>query len=58
MATVVLDTSAAVDDFGWVAAPSYPGWWAQRVEPPEQITPELVEVDGVRFNRFIIAAMR
>ncbi len=55
MATVVLDTTAAVEDFGWVEAPSYPGWWAQRVEPPEQIRPETVEVDGVRFNRFIIA---
>jgi hypothetical protein len=54
-ATVVLDTTAAVDDFGWGDAPGYPGWWAQRVDPPEQITPEPVEVDGVRFNRFTIA---
>ena len=54
-ATVVLDTTTAVDDFGWENAPSYPGWWAQRVDPPEQITPEPVEVDGVRFNRFTIA---
>ncbi len=55
MAMVVLDTTAPVEDFGWVDAPSYPGWWAQRVEPPEQITPETVEVDGVRYNRFTIA---
>ena len=54
-ATVVLDTTTAVDDFGWEEAPSYPGWWAQRIDPPDQITPELVEVDGVRFNRFTIA---
>lgn len=54
-ATVVLDTTTAVDDFGWVTAPSYPGWWTQRVDPPEQITPELVEVDGVRLNRFTIS---
>ena len=54
-ATVVLDTTAAVDDFGWEEAPSYPGWWAQRVDPPEQITPEPVEVDGVRYNRFAIS---
>ena len=54
-ATVVLDTTTAVDDFGWEEAPTYPGWWAQRIDPPEQITPELVEVDGVRFNRFTIA---
>lgn len=56
MATVVLDTTAGgVDGFEWVAAPSYPGWWAQRVDPPERITGEVVEVDGVRFNRFIVA---
>ncbi len=54
-ATVVLDTTAAVDEFGWEEAPSYPGWWAQRVEPPDQITPEPVEVDGVRYNRFIVS---
>jgi hypothetical protein len=55
MATVVLDTTAAVDDFGWIEAPAYPGWWAQRVEPPEQITPETVEMDGIRYSRFTIA---
>lgn len=54
-ATVVLDTTAPVDDFGWVTAPSYPGWWTQRVEPPEQITPEVVEVGGQRLNRFTIS---
>jgi hypothetical protein len=56
VATVVLDTTAGgVDGFEWVDAPSYPGWWAQRVEPPERITGEVVEVDGVRFNRFVVA---
>ncbi len=55
MATVVLDTNGRIDDFNWMTAPSYPGWWAQRVEPPEQITPEVVELDGTRFNRFVIA---
>jgi len=54
-AAVVLDTTTGVTNFEWRAAPSYPGWWSQRVEPPEQITPELVEVDGTRFNRFTIA---
>ena len=54
-ATVFLDTTAAVDEFAWVAAPSYPGWWTQRVEPPEQVTPQPVEVDGVRFNRFMVS---
>jgi hypothetical protein len=54
-ATVVLDTTAAVDEFGWVDAPSYPGWWTQRVDPPEQVTPDPVEVDGVRYNRFTVS---
>jgi len=53
--TVVLDTTAGVSNFEWVDAPSYPGWWAKRVDPPEQIAPEPVEVDGTRFSRFTIA---
>jgi hypothetical protein len=53
---VVLDTtSGGVDGFEWIDAPSYPGWWAQRVDPPERITSEVVEVDGVRYNRFVVA---
>lgn len=56
VARVVLDTTAGgVDGFEWIDAPSYPGWWAQRVEPPERITGEVVEVDGVRYNRFVVA---
>ena len=56
VATIVLDTTAGgVDGFEWVTAPSYPGWWAQRVEPPERIAGEVVEVDGVRYNRFTVA---
>jgi len=56
VARVVLDTTAGgVDGFEWVDAPSYPGWWAQRVEPPERISGEVVEIDGVRYNRFVVA---
>ena len=56
LVTVVLDTTAGgVDGFEWLEAPSYPGWWAQRVEPPERITSEVAEVDGIRFNRFVVA---
>ncbi len=56
IARVVLDTTAGgIDGFEWIEAPSYPGWWAQRVEPPERITGEVVEVDGVRYNRFVVA---
>jgi hypothetical protein len=54
IATIVLDTTAGVDGFEWVEAPSYPGWWAQRVEPPERVTSEPVEVDGLRYDRFIV----
>ena len=53
---VVLDTTAGgVDGFEWTTPPSYPGWWAQRIEPPERVTGEVVEIDGVRFNRFVVA---
>ena len=56
LARVVLDTTAGgIDGFEWGDPPSYPGWWAQRVEPPERITGEVVEVDGVRFNRFVVS---
>ncbi len=56
LSRVVLDTTAGgVDGFEWVDAPSYPGWWAQRVEPPERIAGEVVEIDGVRYNRFVVA---
>ena len=55
-AMVVLDTTAGgVDGFEWVTPPAYPGWWAQRVDPPERITGEVVEVDGIRFNRFVVS---
>ncbi len=54
VATIVLDTTAGVDGFEWVVSPSYPGWWAQREEPPEQITSEPVEVDGIRYDRFVV----
>jgi hypothetical protein len=55
VATIVLDTSAGgIDGFEWVTAPSYPGWWAQHVEPPERIVGEVVEVDGLQFRRFAV----
>ena len=53
---VVLDTTAGgIDGFEWIDTPSYPGWWAQRVEPPERIAGEVVEIEGVRYNRFVVA---
>jgi len=54
---IVLDTTAGgVDGFEWTTPPSYPGWWAQRIEPPERVTGEVVEVEGVRYNRFVVAS--
>ena len=54
---IVLDTTAGgVDGFEWTTPPSYPGWWAQRIEPPERVTGDVVEVEGVRFNRFVVAS--
>jgi hypothetical protein len=56
IATVVLDTTVTgIEGFEWVTPPSYPGWWAQRVDLPEQISPELVERDGARYHRYVVA---
>ncbi len=53
VATVFLDsTVSSVYDFNWRTAPSYPGFWAQRLDNPEQVTPEVVEIDGTRFYRY------
>lgn len=53
VATVFLDsTVSSLYDFDWKTAPSYPGFWAQRLDNPEQVTPEVVEVDGTRFYRY------
>jgi hypothetical protein len=53
VATVYLDsTVSSVYDFNWRTAPSYPGFWAQRLDNPEQVTPEVVEIDGTRFYRY------
>jgi hypothetical protein len=56
-AAIVLDTTAGgIDGFEWTTPPSYPGWWAQRIEPPERVSGEVVEVEGVRYNRFVVAS--
>ena len=53
VATVYLDsTSSSLFDFNWRTAPSYPGFWAQRLDNPEQVTPEVVEIDGTAFYRY------
>ena len=53
--TVVLDTTAAVEGFEWVEAPSFPGWWTQRVELPDEVQGTVVERDGVRYRRYPVA---
>lgn len=53
IATIYLDsTVASIDRFDLKTAPSYPGFWAQRVDYPEQPTREVVEVDGTKFYRY------
>jgi len=53
VATVYLDsTVSSLYDFDWKTPPSYPGFWAQRLDNPEQVMPEQVEVDGTRFYRY------
>ena len=53
VATVYLDsTSSSLFDFNWRTAPSYPGFWAQRLDNPEQVTPEVVEIDGTAYYRY------
>jgi hypothetical protein len=54
---IVLDTTAGgVDGFEWKTPPSYPGWWAQRIELPDRVSGDVVEVEGVRYNRFVVAS--
>ncbi len=55
LVSVVLDTTAAVDGFEWVRAPSFPGWWAQRVDLPKQVSGSAVQRDGVVYRRFPVA---
>lgn len=56
VAAVVLDTTGGgVDGFEWVDVPEYPGWWVQRLENPERVESEVVEVNGESFNRYVLA---
>lgn len=56
VAAIVLDTTGGgVDGFEWVDVPEYPGWWVQRLENPERVESEVVEVNGESFNRFVLA---
>ena len=53
VATVFLDsTVSSLYYFNWRTAPSYPGFWAQRLDNPDKVTPEVVEIDGTRFYRY------
>lgn len=56
VATVVLDTTVtSLDRFEWITIPSYPGWWAQRVEISEQPAPEVIQWDGAQAFRYLVA---
>ena len=53
VATVYLDsTTGSLFDFNLRTAPSYPGFWAQRLEAVDQEAPEVVEVGGTAFYRY------
>lgn len=53
--SVVLDTTAAVEGFEWVKPPAFPGWWAQRIDLPKQVSGSQVERDGVVYRRYPVA---
>jgi hypothetical protein len=53
VATVFLDsTTGSIFDFNLRTAPSYPGFWAQRLDNPEQTAPEVVKIDGTSYYRY------
>jgi BatD DUF11 like domain len=53
--TVVLETTASVEGFQWVDPPSFPGWWVQRVDLPQQVSGSLVERGGRRLMQYPVA---
>lgn len=53
--SVVLDSTVpGVEGFEWLEPPSYPGWWAQRVDIAERREPEVVDWDGSPAARYLI----
>jgi hypothetical protein len=56
VASLVLDTNVAgIDSYELVQPASFPGWWVQSVEPAEPATFQVVEIDGVRFQRHLLS---
>ncbi len=54
IATVFLDsTTSSIFDFNLRTAPSYPGFWAQRLDNLET-PPERVEIDGIVYYRYLV----
>jgi len=54
--TMVLDTTmTGIERFEWMTPPTFPGCWTQRVELDDPITPEVVEIEGLRFHRYPVA---
>lgn len=53
-ATVYLDsTTGSIFDFNMGTAPSYPGFWAQRLDTVET-PPEVVKIEGKVFYRYLV----
>jgi len=55
LVSVVLDTTASVEGFEWAKPPAFPGWWAQRIDLPKQVSGTSIERDGVAYRRFPVA---
>ncbi len=55
LVTLALDTNVSgIEGFEWVTAPTFPGWWTQAVEHAGEVRAEVVEVDGERFQRYVV----
>ncbi len=53
--SVVLDSTVpGIEGFEWVQPPSYPGWWAQRVDVSDRREPEVVEFEGRPAARYLV----
>ncbi len=53
--TFVLESTAGIDGFQWSTPPTFPGWWAQQVKLPNQVSPSIVQRNGVEYRQYPVA---
>ncbi len=53
--TIALETTAGIDGFQWKSPPTFPGWWAQQVKLPDQVSPAIVRRNGVEYRQYPVA---